>query len=191
MRRHHLALLALFVALGGTSVAATNALAPRNSVGSNQVINGSLQKVDLSGTAVSALKGNKGAQGAPGSQGPQGPQGLQGTKGLRGTTGLQGLQGQQGPQGVQGPSGVTGWQIVTAGMSIPVNQLKTWEADCPAGKRALGGGVVGSSGLPDSNTHILQSGPAGVATGWLVSVYNQAGANLTIGYYAWVICASV
>jgi hypothetical protein len=47
MRRHHLALLALFVALGGTSVAASNALAPRNSVGSAQVINGSLAKADL------------------------------------------------------------------------------------------------------------------------------------------------
>jgi hypothetical protein len=36
--RHHLALLALFVALGGTSVAAANVVLPRNSVGTSQVV---------------------------------------------------------------------------------------------------------------------------------------------------------
>jgi hypothetical protein len=43
-------LLALFFALGGTSFAAANALLPRNSVGTSQVINGSLQTSDLSNT---------------------------------------------------------------------------------------------------------------------------------------------
>jgi hypothetical protein len=37
MRRHHLALLALFVALGGTSFAAGNAFLPKNSVGTKQL----------------------------------------------------------------------------------------------------------------------------------------------------------
>ena len=40
------AALALLFALGGTGIAAV-ALVPRNSVGSNQVINGSLQSVDF------------------------------------------------------------------------------------------------------------------------------------------------
>jgi hypothetical protein len=43
IRRHHVALLALFVALGGTSVAAGDAILPRNSVGMRQVLDGSLQ----------------------------------------------------------------------------------------------------------------------------------------------------
>src|SRR4051794_20776359 len=93
VRRHHLALLALFIALGGTAAAAGTALLPRNSVGSAQVINGSLAKGDLSSKAVKALKGNKGAQGTPGAAGPQGPQGP------KGTTGVQGVQGVQGPSG--------------------------------------------------------------------------------------------
>ena len=42
-----ISLVALFVALGGTGYAAV-ALAPKNTVGSAQVINGSLQKIDLS-----------------------------------------------------------------------------------------------------------------------------------------------
>src|SRR5262249_50521774 len=90
VRRHHIALLALFFALGGTAFAAGNALLPKNSVGSAQVINGSLQKGDLSGGAVRALKGNRGlrgAQGTPGAAGPQGPQGVQGVQGPAGPAG--------------------------------------------------------------------------------------------------------
>src|SRR5919201_3973271 len=90
VRRHHLALLALFVALGGTSFAAANALLPKNSVGSAQVINGSLRTVDLSKKTRVALHG---ARGAPG---PQGPQGVQGAQGPEGPT---------GPRGLSGPSG--------------------------------------------------------------------------------------
>jgi hypothetical protein len=82
--RHHLAVLALFVALGGTSYAAGSALLPRNSVASPQVVNGSLQKIDLSKRAVRALKGNQGPQGT---QGPPGPQGIQGDKGGTGPPG--------------------------------------------------------------------------------------------------------
>ncbi|HZE28613.1 MAG TPA: hypothetical protein VE055_00840 [Gaiellaceae bacterium] len=77
LRRHHLALLALFVALGGTSVAAT-ALVPRNSVGSGQVINGSLQKADLSKKAAKSLKGSRGPRGAPGARGLDGSRGATG-----------------------------------------------------------------------------------------------------------------
>jgi hypothetical protein len=80
MRAHFVAYLALFFALGGTSIAAVNAL-PRNSVGSPQIKNGSIQKIDISRRTVSALRG------------------------ARGPRGLQGVQGAQGPQGPQGPTG--------------------------------------------------------------------------------------
>ena len=45
VRRNLVAYLALFVALTSTGYAASAKLLPRNSVGSAQVINGSLQKV--------------------------------------------------------------------------------------------------------------------------------------------------
>jgi len=76
-------LIALFVALGGTSYAALKI--PKNSVGSPQVINGSLQKGDLSTKAVAALKGNRGAAGAQGSPGPAGASGAVGATGPAGT----------------------------------------------------------------------------------------------------------
>jgi hypothetical protein len=80
-----ISLLALFVALAGTSYAALKI--PKNSVGSPQVINGSLQKGDLSRKAVAALKGNRGAAGAQGAQGSPGPAGATGAVGATGPAG--------------------------------------------------------------------------------------------------------
>lgn len=87
-RRNFLALLALFVALGGTSYAAGTALLPKNSVGSKQVRNGSLQTADLSRRAKRALKG---------ARGPRGLQGVQGVQGVRGAAGAKGDRGPPGP----------------------------------------------------------------------------------------------
>jgi hypothetical protein len=115
-RRHLVAYVALFVALGGTSVAATDALVPRNSVGSAQVINGSLQKGDLSRKAVSALRGARGA------------------RGLTGATGPQGVQGPQGPQGAKGDPGATG----------PRGPSDTFFMFGDAGSFALLGGYLGN-----------------------------------------------
>src|SRR5262245_40418079 len=71
------ACLALLVALGGTSVAAVKVLAPRNSVGSAQVINKSLLPIDFK----TPPKGPKGPAGPAGPAGPSGPPGAQGIKG--------------------------------------------------------------------------------------------------------------
>ena len=93
LQRNLVAYLALFVALSGASYAASSELLPRNSVGTSQVINGSLQKVDLSKATVSALRGHKGARGIPGQTGAPGP---------KGATGLAGQQGAKGDAGVVG-----------------------------------------------------------------------------------------
>jgi hypothetical protein len=90
VNRHHVALLALFFALGGTAFAAGNALLPRDSVGTTQVVNGSLQTNDLSKTAQRALKGKTG---------PRGPVGPAGAAGAQGPPGASGAQGVQGPPG--------------------------------------------------------------------------------------------
>ena len=94
INRHHLALFALFFALGGTSFAAGKALLPGNSVGTKQVINGSLQTNDLSKTARTALKGSRGLRGPAGAQGATGAQGAMGATGATGAQGVQGAPGQ-------------------------------------------------------------------------------------------------
>jgi len=87
LRRHHIALVALFVALGGTSYAAIKL--PANSVGSKQikknavtspkVKNGSLLKDDFKSGQLPS--GPRGSQGTPGPQGGQGAKGDQGVPG--------------------------------------------------------------------------------------------------------------
>ncbi len=98
LRHNAIALLALFVALGGTAFAATQL--PKNSVGAKQlkanavssgkikdgaitakdVKKGSLTGAVFAGGAA-GLKGDPGGPGPQGAQGPQGPQGLQGAAG--------------------------------------------------------------------------------------------------------------
>jgi len=96
-------LVALFVALGGTGYAAIKL--PKNSVGSPQVINGSLQTTDLSRKARTALKGNRGRTGSAGKQGLAGPQGVAGPQGATGPAGPAGASGPQGASGAQGARG--------------------------------------------------------------------------------------
>jgi hypothetical protein len=70
------ALLALFLALGGSSYAATAKLLPRNSVGSKQVIDHSLLAKDFKrGQVPVGARGARGAVGAAGASGPPGATG--------------------------------------------------------------------------------------------------------------------
>src|SRR6185312_5277583 len=101
VRGNAIAMLALFIALTGTTYAASTALIGANTVASPQVVNGSLQTKDLSGKARKALKGNRG---------PRGLAGAAGAAGAKGATGAQGIQGVKGDPGattvtvVQGPT---------------------------------------------------------------------------------------
>jgi len=85
-----IALVALFLALGGTTYAASTALIGKNTVASPQVVNGSLQAKDLSKQARKALKGNRGLRGLRGLQGPKGATGAAGAMGAKGDTGAAG-----------------------------------------------------------------------------------------------------
>jgi len=168
MRRHHLALLALFVALGGTSVAASNVLVPRNSVGSRQIINGAVHRIDINKTTLKSLRGAAGPRGAQGTQGPQGAQGSQGAQGKKGATGASGM------------SSYTTVQGTTANNS---DQYKTVDATCPPGDRVVGGGawvVPADAGAPVA---VVRDQPA--STYWI-------GAGSEVAAYAgnWYLVTS-
>lgn len=82
-----ISLVALFVALGGTSYAVSQL--PKGSVGTDQLQKGAVTSSKLSKGIKKALK-KVGKTGATGAQGPQGAQGLQGPKGTNGTNGADG-----------------------------------------------------------------------------------------------------
>jgi hypothetical protein len=91
------ALIALFVALGGGAYAAV--ALKRNSVSSKHIRNGQVKKPDLGRSSVDSSKVANGAlqaeDFAPGQipAGERGPQGLAGTNGTNGTNGANGLNG--------------------------------------------------------------------------------------------------
>lgn len=90
LRRNTIGMLALFLALGGTTYAASTALIGKNTVASPQVVNGSLQTKDLSKKARAALKGNRGLRGLTGAPGAKGATGAQGVQGVKGDAGVDG-----------------------------------------------------------------------------------------------------
>jgi collagen triple helix repeat protein len=186
LKRHHVALLALFFALGGTSFAAANALLPKNSVGSAQVRNGSLQRLDLSKKAVRSLRGNRGLRG------------LRGLQGAKGTTGAQGVQGPKGTTGAQGVVGAATVEFTQAAADLANGAEVSVDAYCPAGQQGIAGGVRGD--LTNSElTKVTASRPiisssntgapadGGTFTGWrgtFVNENNGAGIRPEV----WVAC---
>jgi hypothetical protein len=111
------AFLAVFLALGSSSLAAPVREAARNLVTGKQIKDSSLTTKDVkNGTLLSAdfkagqLTGRTGPRGPLGPVGPQGQKGDKGDQGQQGLKGDQGLQGIQGPKGDQGETGATGAQ---------------------------------------------------------------------------------
>jgi hypothetical protein len=160
LRSNAIALLALFIALGGTSFAAVEAALPKDSVGTAQVKDGSLLKRDFRAGQLPA--GQQGAAGAPGQAGPAG------------------AAGAAGPPGPAGAAGATNVSIrtnqTTGAGSLAVN------VDCNAGEKVVGGGAAILAG--NVGDYINQSYPT--ATGWGALAYHASSKTLKV----YVICAA-
>jgi Collagen triple helix repeat (20 copies) len=182
-RRHHVALLALFLAMGGTSYAAVTL--PRNSVGSAQIRNQAVTLAKLSPSALVRLHG------LPGAAGPAGAAGATGATGAQGSTGP---AGPQGPKGDTGPSGVGRTLTVrTNSHDIAAGVLEQMESDCQPGEIAVSGGA--STGVGDGSgnfgVYLQTSRPtptSGTPTGWTAIAYNGTSAPLHWQVYA--VCAT-
>jgi hypothetical protein len=151
-RHNTVGYLALFVALGGTSYAATTLSS--GSVGTRQLRDQAVRTSKLADGAVNSAKvqdhsllatdfrvgqlprgsagtrgetGPVGPQGLTGDTGAQGPKGDAGTQGLKGNMGAQGLKGDTGAQGLKGDTGAQG----PAGSNATINGV------------AAGGGLTG------------------------------------------------
>lgn len=159
-----IACLALLVALSGTSYAAIRL--PANSVGSKQIKNSSIQRIDLGRKTIASLRGQRGPQGAEGAQG---------------------VQGAQGSQGATGAAGATNVVVrVGSATNLPSNSLVTVVVSCQAGERATGGGAATQGG--GAGAHMEQSFPTGAPpTGWEATYFNQ---GPTATGFAFVVCAS-
>lgn len=180
MRRVHrpspamgVAVVALFVALTGTSIAAVSAL-PKNSVGARELKNGAVGTKELKGRSVTFGKIAAGAitsglvrngslratdfavgQLPGGSIGPVGPAGPIGPVGPTGPAGPPGPKGDQGPRGPKGdPGGIRSIRVPTE--STVINDgppAGTWSSSevrqhCARGEGAISAGTSWSSSEP-------------------------------------------
>jgi hypothetical protein len=185
VRRHHLGMLALFVALSGTAYAAT---LPRNSVGTaqlkrNAVTSAKVKPRTLLGSDFRQGQLPAGPQGPQGPQGARGPEGPPGARGAEGATGARGAEGPVGPRGPQGPAGATN-------LTARIGQLGTGVvfASCNPGEVAVGGGGVGSDVEPTFLTFSSPSPQTGTPTGWSVAA-NRADGTISQAM-AFVVCAA-
>jgi hypothetical protein len=176
------ALLALFVALGGTATAAGVL------VTSGQIKDRTIQVRDLSPQAVRALRGTRGPQGPEGPPGPAGPQGP---------------QGNPGPAGAPGPAGRSATDVYTrtldsaaqAGGGSFVNLF------CGPGEVAVTGGVrtasifgvifdsypIVATGLPEPDA-ARPAAHGEKAQGWRSGVSTKTG-DTHVPYTAYVVCS--
>jgi hypothetical protein len=174
LRSNLVAYLALFAGLTSTGYAATTKLLPANSVGTRQVINNSLLKVDFK-------KGQlpRGARGLPGRTGPAGPPGAAGPQGPPGSFTSANVSSADGP--VVHMCAFTGGQCATA----------TSIATCPAGKVPIGGAWAGDAPDPifaaTPSASYPYPGFTDHPTGWAVVMVNNADA--TASFHASAICA--
>jgi hypothetical protein len=193
------ALIALFVALGGTSHAARHAIGSiaKATVGSGQIKNGAVTNPKIRNGAVSTAKIQNNAVAsakiknhavtkaklAPGViiSGPKGPRGLQGPRGPAGATG-----------GHAHTIVLRDRQIIPA-----ATRVGTASVTCPAGQRATGGGGRVSINVPltisEPITNGLPSNPGHPPRGWQVTYQVSAAdpapiANWIVDVYA--ICST-
>jgi hypothetical protein len=193
-------MMALMVALGGTSYAAGLA---RNSVGSTQIKSKAVKNSDLGDNAVTASKVKNGSLLAADFALGQLPAGATGDRGPAGAPGTPGTPGTPGAPGAPGPAGTVGaarvqFEQAPADLANGANQ--SYSVFCPAGQQAIAGGGRGDDTLSEE-TILTNTRPAissvnteppvdnGTFTGWRITVVNPIGGSASgIRPEVWVVC---
>lgn len=169
-----IALLALFVALGGSAYAASQI--PKNSVGAKQLKRNAVTPSKLSDASKSTLAGPRGPKGENGPQGPVGPAGSPGATGPRATSLLAQVSVNAELVSGSGVTGVTelekGSVLVDFDRDVSACNLEATPASAPS--VAPGSLIVGPS----------EGDPAGV----LVQRLKNAGGGTTFAFYLAVFC---
>jgi hypothetical protein len=185
-------MFALFIALGGAGVAATNGFLPKNSVGTQQIKNDSVTAAKVAHNSLSSVLIKDGSLRAVDFAAGQLPAGPQGAKGDTGATGPQGLKGNTGATGKRGPTGVIGTMAVAQDSATVYHGGGTTSLTVmvPDGKQATG--ATASWGDLVKGTDWSKLGyisvkpiitPAGHVSGYEATAYNGDKFDHTISLY--------
>ena len=182
------AFVALAVSFCGVGYAA--GVLPKNSVGAAQLQKRAVTRAKLKNNAVTGAKVKNGSLTAADFKvgqlpaGPSGPKGDRGPSGPKGDKGNPGAPGAKGDTGDPGANGVSGYQeVIGADKTLSVGQAGLSTANCPAGKRAVGGGYDGAVFLAPDEDMAINSG-----SGWFVHAKNVD--SVPGSFHAYAICAT-
>jgi hypothetical protein len=176
------AILALFLAVGGVGYAATtigSAQIKNNSIRSADVRDGTLAPKDLSAKTRSFIRAANGA---------------------RGRTGARGLEGATGPVGPAAVAGATNVVARTNSVSVATGAIGSPVVQCLPGERATGGGGGIVPDAPGTRS-LIQSGPVdasgsfpiasgSVPTGWRIEASNNTGVPTPMSAFVYAVCAA-
>jgi hypothetical protein len=173
--------VALFVALGGTSYAA--AKLPKNSVGSSQIKTNGVGSSDVKNGSLRGVDFRAGEL-------PAGPQGQQGVKGEKGDPGTPGQDGKDGLLGA-----VT---VQRTDVALADNSTQAVEASCLPGQKAISGGSsVDQTGSDDIKLLVSRPGNGGFIPAdnqsfndWRAVYRNPAGGTGAAEIRAFVVCVA-
>ena len=167
-----LSVLALFVAIGGTSYAAVT-------VTGKNVKNSSLTGADVRSSSLTTSDVKNGSLLARDFRSGQLPRGRQGGSGP---------PGPQGGAGPRGEPGISGYQELDHFSSVNSQTPKAVTSPCPEGMKVIGGGAFISVSGPIA---VKTSVPLADGTGWTVEAYETAPDDETWTVDARAICAKV
>lgn len=180
-----IAVTALVVAVFGATPlgqAAGKLVLPKNSVGAAQLKKNAVAGKKIAKNAITSVKIKDGsllAADFKAGQLPVGPKGDPGPRGLQGIQGIQGIQGQKGPKG---DPGVSGYQLVVGqAVSVGAGQFARGVANCPVGKKVVGGGF--EANVPMA---LDDSAPDDAGTSWNIHGLNLAAGGGT--FLAYAVC---
>ena len=189
---HVIAIVALFVALGSTSVAAVSLT--KNSVGAKQIKKDAVRASEIKSRSVGTSEVRNGALLLEDFKTGQLPAGAKGDKGETG------LKGDKGDTGDTGSFDSVTTQFFQAPADLANGANMSYGAFCPAGKQAIAGGGRGDDTLSEetiltntrpaissSNTEPPLAGQS--FKGWRITVVNPTGGAASgIKPEVWVVC---
>ena len=164
IRRNLVAWLALFVALTGTSMAASHYIITSTKQIKPSVLKSLRGARGVTGAAGAAgakgLTGEAGSKGEKGSGGATGPNGATGPKGATGATGAgaTGPTGETGPTGPKGEAGATGATGPSGGPAGPTGAKGATGEKGASGEKGATGEKGEAGGGPLAYAHITEVG---------------------------------